>query len=290
MSHNGTVFCGYCGERGHNRRTCKHLKAKQNEIIAKNPDGMYAKQVQAHRARKTTIKCSYCGHAGHNRRTCELLKADRSVVQNAFTAYRKKFADYIKQKGFGIGTIVRVPYTNHRTCDTYVVGMITSMNWSSVTHLYGSTGLYGNHISPAEARFAKMQIIKIVDGSDKRNTSLYTNRPLRVGQRIPLSVRCIADSLPEMFPKYLERIQSKMYGVEWSSQILAPAAFVKIPDDYYNQELTESANRTYRFTHVRGAADYEKQRVSQTHGNGTALWEDIYRCSWQPKKENNNEA
>ena len=25
-----------------------------------------------------------------------------------------------------------------------------------------------------------------------------------------------------------------MYGVEWSSQILAPAAFVKIPDDYYN--------------------------------------------------------
>ena len=81
-----------------------------------------------------------------------------------------------------------------------------------------------------------------------------------------------------------------MYGVEWSSQILAPAAFVKIPDDYYNQELTESANRTYRFTHVRGAADYEKQRVSQTHGNGTALWDDIYHCSWQQKKENNNEA
>ena len=55
--------CGYCGGRGHNKRTCPELQ----KVIDRNPDGYYANERK--RSNATKRRCSYCGEVGHNRAT-----------------------------------------------------------------------------------------------------------------------------------------------------------------------------------------------------------------------------
>ena len=87
-------YCGYCGKRGHNRRTCPHLseEQKQAERSWHNKPG----------PRKGTIsQCSYCGLCGHNRRTCWHLK---HRISQAETFIEGAVAFAIQQyKAYGLG-------------------------------------------------------------------------------------------------------------------------------------------------------------------------------------------
>ena len=68
MSYSGTVRCRYCGESGHNRRTCPGYKARLDRQAA---DGnQWAKAQLAAKNRKSVRKCGWCNETGHNKRTC----------------------------------------------------------------------------------------------------------------------------------------------------------------------------------------------------------------------------
>jgi hypothetical protein len=68
MSYSGTVCCRYCGQEGHNRRTCPDYKA----LLARQAgDGNKWAQAQlAAKNRKSVRKCGWCNETGHNKRTC----------------------------------------------------------------------------------------------------------------------------------------------------------------------------------------------------------------------------
>ena len=78
MSWSGTVTCRYCGQEGHNRRTCEEYKA----LLARQAgDGNKWAQAQlAAKNRKSVRKCGWCNATGHNKRTCPAKVAANNLL------------------------------------------------------------------------------------------------------------------------------------------------------------------------------------------------------------------
>lgn len=108
MSWNGTVRCGHCYEKGHNRRSCPHLKERLEEQAAAGDS--YA----AERLRKSqTKKCSYCKNKyhkddplKHNARTCKWRIRNEKKIVNETIARRYEIYNRMQEAGFNIGALV----------------------------------------------------------------------------------------------------------------------------------------------------------------------------------------
>ena len=66
-NYSGTTRCGYCGERGHNRAGCPHLKRRVERERVENPDSWLVRsedEKARKRAKRATGKrvCAYCKH------------------------------------------------------------------------------------------------------------------------------------------------------------------------------------------------------------------------------------
>ena len=146
-NHNGTVRCGVCYQRGHNKRSCpaytdrllKTFERHRVEMEAcqeKNEDGSYYRRRMEHLAeeigkrtgtnpltkqkitkRGPTRKCSYCKHKhgswednglGHTRRTCKELKADMAAMVEANKAYRAGILENLRANQIGVGSLLSV--------------------------------------------------------------------------------------------------------------------------------------------------------------------------------------
>ena len=103
MSYSRTVNCSYCYERGHNRRSCPHLKA----YVENNPDSYRAKREKERRLRmKNRVRrCSYCDGVEHNARTCTIKKEDKKRLVLALSVERKRFFEKMKAQGIGVGAL-----------------------------------------------------------------------------------------------------------------------------------------------------------------------------------------
>ena len=104
MSYSGTVRCGQCHNRGHNKRSCPELK----RLAAADPNGYYGRQVAAMKQRSAAPrKCSYCGKAeGHTRRTCQTLKTHKRKATQDTTLVRKGLKKWIEASGLGPGALI----------------------------------------------------------------------------------------------------------------------------------------------------------------------------------------
>ena len=150
MSWTGTVYCRYCGDKGHNSRTCpsktEHLRQRaQHEVDnGEGRDGYwhrdYAKRTgkwlngdaapEMKKKRKGgTRRCKYCNKTGHNTRTCpELKEAKVTYVANARQA-RKVVDRRFRDLGIGVGTLIKVD----RYGDEELY-MVERVNWSLIDH------------------------------------------------------------------------------------------------------------------------------------------------------------
>lgn len=132
MSYNGTVYCRYCYEKGHNKRTCPQWTERIKEramgeiksgegydgywgrMWLKRPpartEGLYADGTSIPAEKKKTTKqkrvCKYCGKSGHNRRTCPQLKADKADTVIYTGDLRRRLIAAMKDAGLGVGSIV----------------------------------------------------------------------------------------------------------------------------------------------------------------------------------------
>ena len=104
MSYNGTVRCGHCHNKGHNKRSCPELK----RLAAADPNGYYGRQVAAMKQRSAAPrKCSYCGKAeGHTRRTCQTLKTHKREARQDTTLVRKGLKKWLQATGLGPGALI----------------------------------------------------------------------------------------------------------------------------------------------------------------------------------------
>jgi len=100
-------MCGYCYERGHNRRTCPSVKKQ----IKANPEGYLARTEARKKARQVARgprKCGWCNETGHNKRSCQKLAEDRRDHKKQIREWRTQFLTIAKDKGFGVGALLKI--------------------------------------------------------------------------------------------------------------------------------------------------------------------------------------
>jgi len=146
MSWSGTVYCGYCNGKGHNRRGCKEYKAAQRERYESamgTPEGdrtYYDTRAIAtweDRQKKKSVarKCSYCSEVGHNRRSCEPLETHVTHVHSQNVAFKKAFIKHLGEIGLNIGSLV-VPHDQSPGRINYIDNvphLVTKIRWENIS-------------------------------------------------------------------------------------------------------------------------------------------------------------
>lgn len=103
MSYSGTVRCGHCWNKGHNKRSCPELK----QYVKDNPDSFAAKRAAIAKERAEPRRCTYCAQQGHNRATCGTLNKDVNVWQTKNATWIKKLVKVLEEEGIGVGSLIR---------------------------------------------------------------------------------------------------------------------------------------------------------------------------------------
>ena len=127
MSYHGSVYCGWCCTKGHNKRGCPERK----EYIRANPDSYEARKQQGEEQRRKergARKCSYCDTAGHNRKTCTFLRSDRQFIVAHYKERRSTIAEKLVQEGLGVGALVNV--RDHYDGNT--LATVTGFDWKDL--------------------------------------------------------------------------------------------------------------------------------------------------------------
>ena len=114
--------CSYCGETGHNKRTC--------------PKRMPSNLDQERKRTVSKRSCGWCLEKGHNRKTCEVRKQHfdklRTLVQN----YRRGVLDLIHRNGIAHGALVYAPVFKDRSDIDEIMpenlAMLKSIRWNDV--------------------------------------------------------------------------------------------------------------------------------------------------------------
>jgi len=138
--------CGYCCERGHNRRTCPKLK----DYVARNPDSYVARREASAQKAASTRKCSFCDTAGHNRRKCPTMESMARKAAKMNSEFRKTLLSFMKENGIAEGTLVRAnardvwsytrdengelrsPMSTRKEDNVSVIGLITKISWDFI--------------------------------------------------------------------------------------------------------------------------------------------------------------
>lgn len=123
MSYNGTVYCSYCGKKGHNRRGCESRK----DYIKGNPDSYEARVANRRKEEARPRACSYCKVPHHTRRTCDTLKSDRAILVKKLAAQRQKALEKMTAKGIGVGTLIETKYSYYDA--SKAIAMVVSIPW-----------------------------------------------------------------------------------------------------------------------------------------------------------------
>jgi hypothetical protein len=141
MSWNGTVRCGHCYGKGHNKRTCPDLK----KYIEENPDSYRARLKATKDSQTRPRRCSYCQAIGHNRRTCTELTSDRTKAQGVNEKWCNRVADLLKERGLGIGALVEAP-GSWKTDYEKTVSMVVGFNWNEANFTSMNNSYVGDFI------------------------------------------------------------------------------------------------------------------------------------------------
>jgi hypothetical protein len=134
--YNRTVYCSYCGRKGHNKRGCPARK----EYIANNPDSYTArreeikKQRAAERRASNPRRCGYCDKTGHNARTCEVKASDKSLLPKQLARRRARIMEEMQRQGIGVGSLVELFHPT-RASESYDTVIITNIPWHRVDNL-----------------------------------------------------------------------------------------------------------------------------------------------------------
>ena len=125
MSYNGTIHCGYCYEKGHNRVTCEKRKENVEKQRLIDPNSWSVQQYDQERAARKVRSCKYCNNEGHNRRSCELLKEDRKKAYSDCSEWRVSALKAMDELGLGIGSLVL--HANEPV-------LVTGFKWDTGSH------------------------------------------------------------------------------------------------------------------------------------------------------------
>ena len=107
MSWNGTVRCGWCGQKGHNRRSCPEFKKHVTEAAAEG-DRWAIHQLEK-KKRSSTRRCSWCGNKGHNKKTCTMRREAEAAIPLVADSL-SKLCEKILEGNLTRGAIVKMDH------------------------------------------------------------------------------------------------------------------------------------------------------------------------------------
>jgi hypothetical protein len=255
MSWNGTVHCGHCGTKGHNKTSCQERK----KYVRENPDS-YAASVynreQRHReARVITRACSYCKQLKHNRRSCKILKEDKDLIAKRQQTYLDEFLLAMSSTGFGIGSLVKMPRgSKHDGPDSHpwsrgTVEMVVGINWYDIDFMLKDLDISRNW-SLQERRIAETRIVSLFGYNDEAD-------PYRIKQNDKSSITAaqLFDILPAAFDADVDIGENR----DWTARLIAPVKTILFRPAHM-PVITSQLNRNFNLAPRSKADDYEKQR------------------------------
>ena len=135
VSYNGTIYCSYCWEKGHNRLYCEKRKNDVEKTRKDQPDHYLVREYDEAHKSKSVRSCKYCKEEGHNRRSCKILKKDKARAFSECSEWRTQALKAMDELGLGVGALVRVADR---------IGLVMSLNWNIGSQLatkdrYGRT-------------------------------------------------------------------------------------------------------------------------------------------------------
>jgi len=203
MSYSGTVRCGHCYEKGHNRTSCPELKKKWEE----DPNSYYGRQWAAMQERKKKPKnCGYCGTEGHTRAGCAEMKRHKSQFQFELGLWRRAVLKWAKETGFGVGALVRANETSYRRDGRYMYSSDDDYIPPVGLIMHDTPGVFMTHYAgipesnawtSSNTPFASFEIMGVKD-------------PGYYGRSINIAIPCI----PGIVPRFSKR---KTYYGEYSN-------------------------------------------------------------------------
>jgi len=270
MSWSGTCYCSYCGDKGHNRRTCTERRTDEEITLKEIPESMAAARIlkrreHEKRSNKMNAKdraCTYCTERGHNRRGCPLKKRDRSLLQKRFTEYRKAFAEEMQQSGIGIGALVRFPVdqtTRDDVREPNVVGLVTRVHWDAVSNKYQDADLSSYGV----LEYEEIDLVEIrVVSSDVKEGGWRT--PPHPGMPMNVRTSLFAHTIPDVFLTTVlvrgERDENRYKPAK--VEVLSPAPFVEAPEGFFDSDITKFVLQTYNIEPAKGGS---KSRLYPEH-------------------------
>ena len=116
MSYDGSVRCGYCHGRGHNKRSCPDWK-ERIEKWAASDDPYYQRRAESAKLRSKgrAKRCSWCSDTSHTIRKCDLHNARVDDLAHKWLTARKDIVTRMNEHDFGVGSLVQ--YTQRQWTD-----------------------------------------------------------------------------------------------------------------------------------------------------------------------------
>ncbi|HAI38370.1 MAG TPA: hypothetical protein DCM40_09715 [Maribacter sp.] len=281
-----SVFCGYCGKRGHNKLGCPERKKYARE----NPDSWLAHEValeERQRAQRVASRtCTYCGKKGHNRRGCKTLQEDTNRIAYRSRQYKNQFLEAIESVGLSVGALIEVDntssYSESRWQETSLM-MIQNYCWDDITFIaqdeLESLGWSSWYQMPV------LQAIVLNVSGIKDNEKW---RFPKLNDTHKYTLRDLIHLLPtHLFSKNINRLAEEEPDSTKSIRIISPVyadgSQQEILDKHLkNGPIPESVKRTFHLVHDRRETDrYYKERLHLDNG----LWRNIYPDEWDDKEK-----
>lgn len=248
MSWNGTVYCGYCGQSGHNQRSCKVKKEHEDRQLEEHPDSLWSKQILRQRGNKRLKarqprKCSYCGEQGHNRRGCSLLKQDKDKVMSRLVSYRKQVAQEMESAGLAVGSLISIPYNAGWNNQGDILALVTDIKWDSFTHMFADAWNTSNTRGHAPQGDYTVLTTRVV--SHNLDNDDGWRGPPKPGAAFGVTMEKAARSLGGLFKRYdtedllnaCKRLTSSSLKVVGPRTAPVPRSFLARPKEFPHQVL-----------------------------------------------------
>ena len=259
-----SVFCSFCGERGHNKLGCPHRKAK----AAANPDSYLALEVRREaEARQRAVEsrsCTYCGEKGHNRRGCPTLKADHRVVVDKLHKYRGDLLSKMKEVGLGVGALIEV--LSESDPNYKELHMVEKIDWDQINHKLSELDVSkGYSIEREEQRPIHTRIVSH-SFPDAWEGDRWTTKPKIMGKSrvdIMLLSPVLGSELINIGETSTFRVKYQDFPItDAAAKIASPAPKVEAPSLWFaTKKLPYNLAKHYNFQFEKNADPWDKRRL-----------------------------
>ena len=163
MAYHGSVRCSFCGNVGHNRRTCHYLKEQIKQWEESGDTALIDRAKILRGEPGKPRKCGFCSQPGHTVRTCHEMNAHVTDLAKSWLDTKHFVKKKMFEHNFGIGTLVNVKRRKWQSASYdyecfFELAIVTNIDYNHIIDKVLTTNAYFRQMTPVTYTF--------VNGSD----------------------------------------------------------------------------------------------------------------------------